>query len=463
VNEFEIFHTQFEISMNSPIPDVLIIGGGLSGMSAAVDLASRGLSVIILERHQHLGGRAYSFVDQKSGDEIDNGQHLMMGCYHETRWLLRTIGSERLATLQPNLHIDFRHPEHDPASLHCPAFPAPFHLLAGLLRFNTLSLVDRLRLLRVGLEILKHPESTEPSIALMTVDQWLSSLGQTEANKKYLWDIIAVGSLNGDPKEVSAVLFNRVLRAAFLGARENSSLLIPTVGLSRLFDEPCSKYLQSKEGRVVRGCAVEALVHEGSRVKAVRCSDGVIREARSFVSAVPWFAVSDLLPAKEAASKAAGQMTASAILSINLWFDRPVMDEEFVALPDSRVQWVFNRSKLHNSSNSFGHYLALTVSDGGSLVDKEAQGLVEMAFEDLRRVFPRVGTAKIVHSIVQKERRATFSQRPDIERLRPSSITSMENLFLAGDWTNTGYPATIEGAVMSGRKAAAHISESLTG
>ncbi len=441
--------------------DVIVIGGGLSGLSTAVDLTSRGLSVFVLERNQHLGGRAYSFVDDKTGEEIDNGQHLLMGCYHETRWLLRTISSNHLATLQRNLHIDFRHPELGAASLHCPSLPGPFHLLAGLLTLKTLSFPDRLELLRIGREIHKHPETIEPSIAGLTVHQWLDSLGQSKENKKYLWDVIALGSLNGDPKEVSAVLFYRVLRAAFLGVRENSSLLIPRVGLSRLFDEPSLRYVQSKGGDVIRACAVDALIHEGSRVKAARCSDGVTREARAFVSAVPWYAVANLLPAKEAATRAADHMTASAILSINLWFDRPVMDEEFVALLDSHVQWVFNRSKIHGASASSGQCLALTISAADRFVDKEARELVALAVEDLRRVFPRVGAARVVHSAVLKEKRATFSQRPDVEPLRPSCTTSLENLFLAGDWTNTGYPATIEGAVMSGRKAAAAVSQFL--
>ena len=435
--------------------DVIVIGGGLSGLSTAADLASRGLSVIVLERHQHLGGRAYSFIDESTGEEIDNGQHLMMGCYHETRWLLRTVGSDHLATLQPNLHIDFRHPEFGPASLHCPPLPGPFHLLAGLLSLKTLSLSDRLKLLRVGLEIHKSPETIEPSIASLTVHQWLDSLSQSELNKKYLWDIIAVGSLNGDPKDVSALLFYRVLRAAFLGGRENSSFLVPNVGLSRLFDEPICRYVESKKGRVLRGCAVDSLISEGARVKAVRCSDGVNREAAAFVSAVPWYALSGLLPADEPALLAANRMTTSGILSINLWFDVPVMDEDFVALLDSTVQWVFNRSKILSASASSGQCLTLIVSSADRLVDREASELVALAVEDLRRVFPRVGTARVVRSIVLKEKRATFSQRPDVERLRPPCITSMENFFLAGDWTNTGYPATIEGAVMSGRKAAA--------
>ena len=438
--------------------DVIVIGGGLSGLSTAADLASRGLSVLVLERHQHFGGRAYSFIDEGTGEEIDNGQHLMMGCYHETRWLLRTVGSDHLATLQPNLHIDFRCPESGAASLHCPSLPGPLHLLAGLLSLKTLSLYDRLKLLRVGREIQKPPETIEPSIAALTVHQWLDSLGQSELNKKYLWNIIAVGSLNGDPKDVSAVLFYRVLRAAFLGGRENSSFLIPRVGLSRLLDEPISRYVQSKKGNVLRGCAVETLIFEGPRVKAVHCSDGLDREAAAFVSAVPWYALAGLLPANEPATRAADHMTASAILSINLWFDAPIMDEDFVALLDSTMQWVFNISKIRGVSASSGQHLTLIVSSADRLVDKEAGELVALAVDDLRSVFPRVGTARVVRSIVLKEKRATFSQRPDVEPLRPSCITSMENLFLAGDWTNTGYPATIEGAVMSGRKAAAAAS-----
>jgi hydroxysqualene dehydroxylase len=452
---------QFEISMNSPECDVIVVGGGLSGLSAAVDLASRGLSVCVLERNQHLGGRAYSFIDDKTGEEIDNGQHLMMGCYHETRWLLRTIGSDHLATLQPNLHIDFRDPDAGPASLHCPSLPGPFHLLAGLLGLKTLSLLDRLKLLRVGLEIHKHPETIEPSIGGLTVHQWLDSLGQSEANKKRLWNIIAVGSLNGDPKEVSALLFYRVLRAAFLGNRENSSFLIPKVGLSLLFDEPSLRYVQSKAGQVLQSCAAEALIYEGSRVKAVRCSDGVTREARAFVTAIPWYAAANLLPVNESAVSAIDRMTPSAILSIHLWFDRPVMDEDFVALLNSRVQWVFNRSKIQAVSGSAGQALAITVSDANKLVDSENRDLVALAIEDLRRVFPRVDTARVVHSMVLKEKRATFSQRPEVEPFRPSCTTSLENLFLAGDWTNTGYPATIEGAVMSGRKAAEAASQFL--
>lgn len=437
-------------------PDVIVIGGGLSGLSAAVDLALGGISVLVLEQRQHPGGRAYSFVDATTGDVVDNGQHLMMGCYHATRWMLKTIGSERLATLQPSLHIDFLHPVRGSSSLHCLSIPPPFHLLVGMLNLRTLSLRDRLRLLRVGLAIRRNPEDIEPTIAPLTVHQWLDSLGQSEENKKYLWDIIAIGSLNDDPRDVSALLFYRVLRSAFMGKRENSALLIPRVGLSDLVVRPSVEYIRSRGGDVRVNCSAEEARYEGSRMKGVRCADGSTLEARAFISAVPWYAVGSLLPPAQGESpkSAVGRFQSSPIITINLWFDREIMKEEFVALLDSRVQWVFNKSRIYRSNDSTRQYLSLVISGAALFITMEPDELLAVALEDLSKVLPQTRSARLIHSLVIKEKRATFSPHPEIEPFRPSVETQFSNLFLAGDWTKTGYPATIEGAVLSGRRAA---------
>jgi squalene-associated FAD-dependent desaturase len=436
--------------------DVIIVGGGLAGLSAAVDLSSRGISVLVLEQRPHLGGRTYSFVDETTGDVVDNGQHLMMGCYHATRWLLSTVGSDHLATLQPNLHIDFLHPVRGRSSLHCPRIPAPLHLLAGLLNLKNLSVSDRLRLLKVGLEIRKDPAKIEPRIASLTVHQWLDQLGQSDENKKYLWDVIAIGSLNDDPKEVSALLFYRVLRSAFLGSRENSSLLVPRAGLSDLFVNPCVDFIRSRGGEVKVSCGVDESLFEGNRLRAVRSSDGQVREARAFVSAIPWYAASPLFSgaAGRQGLNVNGHLQSSPIVTINLWFDRVVMEQDFVALLDSRVHWVFNKSKIYGSSTPTRQYLSLVISGAASLMSVDSGDIIKAALNDLSAAFPAVRIAGLVHSLVVKEKRATFSPRPDAESHRPSSTTQFENLFLAGDWTDTGYPATIEGAVLSGRKAA---------
>jgi len=436
--------------------DAIVIGGGLSGLSAAVDLAASGSRILLLEGKPHLGGRAYSFVDHESGDVVDNGQHLLMGCYHETRRYLRLIGSEHKARLQKNLHIEFLHPQHGRAALRCPPLPAPLHILAGLAGLSTVSLSHRLRLLRVGLDLRFRSEQGEEALRNLTVDEWLSSLGQTSENKKYLWDIIAIGSLNDDPKDVSALLFFRVLKAAFLGSRDDSCLLVPRVGLSELLVDPARKFLE-RQGSVVRlNARVEKIVSDGTTLSVI---DGEGREesAACGILALPYHAWSDVKGAVELAGipeRQLGDFQSSPIITINLWLDRIVLNREFVALLNSDVHWVFNKSALVGSQSK-GQYLSLVISGAREYVDLEREVLEALALEELRRFLPAARNARIVSSLVIKEKRATFSPKPGIEASRPGTETATRNLLLAGDWTNTGLPATIEGSVLSGVRAAA--------
>lgn len=432
--------------------DVVIIGGGLSGLSAAVDLTSRGYSVLLFEQRQFLGGRAYSFLDEVTGDVVDNGQHLMMGCYKETRWLMKTIGSDHLATLQPNLHIDFLHPRRGIASLSCPNLPAPFHILFGMLGLTTVPFADRMKLLKVGLQLQRNPAFIEPELASMTVDEWMTKLGQSEDNKKYLWDIIAIGTLNDDPRTVSALLFYRVLRAAFLGAKENSSMLIPRTGLSQLFADPAVHYLRSYGAEIQLNAEVKKISIEGSNVQAVVCGNNHM-EAKAYISAVPYYAFDSMFEEKKLDSYGE-KFDSSPIITINVWLDRVIIQQEFLALLDSHVQWIFNKTKLYGKDASRGQYLSMVISGAAEYVDYTKERLVEMAFKELQEAIPLARHATILHSLVMKEKRATFSPKPGVEAHRPSAQTRFNNFFLAGDWTNTGFPATIEGAVLSGRTAA---------
>jgi zeta-carotene desaturase len=447
--------------------DDIVIGGGISGLSAAVELSALGRKVLLLDQHQQCGGRTYSFLDAATGSIVDNGQHLMTGCYHATRRFLRLIGTENLALLQPVLRINFLSPSQYDNPLVFARFPAPLNLVGGLIGFTAIPFKDRLKMLMVAKELLTTSPEKEQELDRLTVEEWLSKLGQSDISRKYLWDVITIGALNNYPKNVSALMLFRVLRAAFLGNSKNSSLLIPRVGLSELCVDPAVRFIKTHGGEVRTGIGVKIAGVEGNHVRSVRTSEGKELHAKSFISAVPWYSFEEFLPASYHKSIFAdGQKTAirlrkifksSPIISINLWLDREVTSLDFAAVLETRIQWLFNKSKLLNRKDeipSVRQNLSLVISDAEEFISLNKKQLVEIAMEDLRRVLPQTRDANIIHSLVIKEKRATFIPSPGLEALRPTARTKFDNLFLAGDWTATGYPATIEGAVMSGRKAA---------
>ena len=434
-------------------PEVIVIGGGVAGLSAATSLAGRGKRVLLLERRQHLGGRTYSFTDETTGDTVDNGQHVMMGCYTETLSYLNRVGSRPLTSLQPSLRIPFADIATGRSTvLKAGSLPAPLHIFSGLLGLSSLSLADKFMLARVGTELLRTNPTKESALDDVTVEQWLTALGQSERARRHLWDVIAIGTLNDHPGTVSALPFYRVLRAAFFGRRSNASLLIPHAGLSDILVHPARTYLEQRGSNILTGTAVDALMRSTTGITGLTLHSGETVTAPCVILAVPQYAAVDLLPDKETA-RPIGELDSSPIITINLWFDRQVMVEPFVALLNGRVQWAFNRTMLTGSSQP-GQYLSCVISGARYHVEQEKRALISQAIEDLAAVFPAVAVANLTHTLVIKEVRATFTPRPGSEALRPKTETTFSNLFLAGDWTDTGIPATIEGAILSGHRAA---------
>ncbi len=437
--------------MTNNSPDVLIIGGGVAGLAAAVDCSSHGLSVLLVEQKPRLGGRTHSFIHQETGDEVDNGQHVMMGCYHSTLKFLKLIDRLDRVEIQKNLSITFRRSSQSPSTLATVGLPAPLNVLVGLLRLHTLSFSERLSLFRVGLDlILKNPD-TDQHLQSITAAQWLDEMRQPSANKKYLWDIIAIGALNDVPEKIAAALFVKVLKSAFFGKRMNSSIVIPTSGLSTVFVEGAEKQIVKNGGRILTNTSIKKVTIQNSTIQSVELDSDAVVNPKTVISAIPYFDIPKIFDNLEKIGlQNLDKFISSPIISIHLWFDVHFMQEQFVALIDSPIHWVFNKSKIYGKEHERLMYLSLVISGAHDTIEMTKEQLVHMAHKELQRFYPTAAVAAIVHSLVIKEKRATFSPMVGMEQYRPSHETSVKNLFLAGDWTNTKLPATIEGAVQSG-------------
>jgi squalene-associated FAD-dependent desaturase len=429
---------------------VVIVGGGFAGLAAGVRLSERGHKVVLLERRNHLGGRAYSFIDAKTGDVVDNGQHLFMGCYHHTIAFLEKIGRIDRLRFQERPRVDFLDRQGF-ASFDCPPLPPPLNVLAGLLGMKGINLGDKLRAWKIGRAI----KSNGKVLPALTVDQWLDRLGQSKLMKERFFYPMVVATLNEDPAIASARMLKVVLQQAFGGAAKDARIGISRVGLSDLYTDGAADFIKSRGGEVLTGAQARGFIIENGAVTAVELRDGVRIEADHFISAVPPSALSSMLTDEQKRKEFAqlDSLASSPIVSINLWFDRPVIDREFVGLLGTRSQWIFNKDLILMPARH-SNQIAVIISAARDYVDWTRQDLVQMALDELHELLPESRSAELLNSVIVKEREATLSHTVASDEQRPGARTSIPNLLLAGDWTNTGLPATIESAVMSGNAAA---------
>jgi zeta-carotene desaturase len=436
------------------LDEVLIIGGGFSGLAAGVALAEAGRGVRLLEQKPHLGGRARSFLDPTTGSVVDNGQHIFMGCYHATIQFLSTIGTLDRLRFQKHLNVHFIDRKGRLTVLQCAALPSPWHLLLGVLRSGSFTFKEKLEVLRLG-GSLRRQRAMGHSSERLSVREWLTNLGQCERLQHNFWDLLCIAALNEDPTVANAALFERVLRLALFTSPEDSRLAIPGVGLSELYVDAAAAYIRSKGGRVECGQGVVGLLVSEGQCRGVRLSSGEQIEAESVLSAVPSFQLAALLPGdllrQEPFFAPVVFLRPAPIISINLWFDRAITDLAFVGLRGGTVQWLFNKGKIFGSGE---HYVSLVLSGAHRHIARGKEELLDMALLELGDFFPEARKAGLLHSLLIKERFATFSPTWEAEGLRPAARTPVRGLYLAGDWTATGLPATIEGAVQSGYTAA---------
>ena len=439
-------------------PHTIVVGAGFAGLSAAAAIADAGLPVLVLEARPQLGGRATAFRDRVTGELVDNGQHVLFGCYTQTFVFLNRIGAAHNVRRQAALSVPYLDRGGNRSVLECPALPPPLHLLAAVLRWDAMSWRDRLSVLRMApsLGAARRTLSQTGRVTTddgVTVSQWLRERGQTEKLTAWLWEPLALAALNQAPEEALAAPFVRVLAEMFGPDRSASAIALPIRPLHEMYAEPARAFIESRGGEVRTGALVR-LLSDGERVTGVEVRGERIPASR-VIAAVPWFGMRTLfanpLPPQVARLVAdAGAMDSKAIVTVNLWYDRRVMDEPFVGLPGRSMQWVFDKRLAFGSQTS---HLSLVASGADALAAERTEDLVTRAAREVSEAIPGARSATLVRGTVIREKHATFSLAAG-QPARPPTESNMPGLWLAGDWIDTGLPGTIESAVVSGHRAA---------
>lgn len=436
--------------------DAIVIGGGCAGFAAATALAEQGARVLVVEARPGLGGRATAFTDPETGERVDNGQHILMGCYDETFALLRRIGTLDRLRWQTGLKVPMIDGKGRHSTLSLPALPAPLNFLAGVMAWDALSWGERLSALRIGSAISSVPCGNEPSGAL-TVRRWLEQNGQAPRLCELLWEPLALAALNQSIDQAEAIHFIRVLQRVLGPDPAASALVLPAVPLDELYAAPGRAWLEERGGEVRINAPAKILIADG-RVIGVRVREEIIN-APIVIPTVPWHAFGALFDSppqelQETITNAA-RLSSLPIVTVNLWFDRAVMQESLLGLPGRNFQWVFDRRALIGGDAS---HLSLISSGAETIVAMPNEQLAALALGEVRDALPAARSAAVLKSLAVREKRSTFSLAADAPP-RPRAQTAIEGLILAGDWIETGLPATIESAVMSGHVAAGIATE----
>jgi len=443
---------------------VIVIGGGLAGLSAAVALAEAGYRITLLEKRPFLGGRATSYV-LPSGDHVDNCQHVTLGCCTNLDDFYRRAGAGGKIKFYDRLI--FSSPDGQRGEMHSSWLPAPLHVSPSFATFPLLNWADKraigsllMSIMRSGgkpADLVLGKGGVRPSML-----EWLRKHKQTEQAIRRFWGVVLISALDELLERTDAQYGVDVFWKAFLANRTGYQIGVPTVPLADLYDG-CKNNLISRGGEVKLRATIRGLEITGGTVSGVRFESGEVLRADYYVSAVPQDVLLDLLPADVTAGQTVfenlKQLKTSPITGVHFWFDRVVMDEPFLTLVDTNTQWIFNKNVLYGGDSSGGQYLQLVISASYDLVQKSRQEIIDLCLKEVRAAIPAAREARLVKSTVIKETAATFSPEPGCDRWRPEAKSPVRGLFLAGDWTATGWPATMEGAVRSGYLAAEAVTE----
>jgi squalene-associated FAD-dependent desaturase len=437
--------------ISSPDRSALVLGGGVAGIAAAVRLAEDGWSVTILETSRKLGGRATSHTDPTSGRVTDNCQHVVLGCCTNLLDLYERLSVRDKIEWHDQLHFFDKAGHHD--VLEANWFPAPLHLSRAMKRFTCLTKDEKSAIERAMLAMLRMGRAGRERCGQMSFAQWLADQKQPAGAISKYWEVVNVSALNQTVDKSSALYAIQVFQEGFCAHRDAYRMGVSSVPLGELYDTAESVIVRGG-GSVRYGASVKQIHGRDEGVESVELSDGEQLKADVYVSALPFDrldrVVSDELRAADSRLASLGQMAHSPILGVHVWYAESVLSLPHMIFVDSPVQWVFDKGQTDE-----GQHLHVVISAAFEQMGQSSEAIVEMVVAELEAYLPKLQGVEPVRTRVIKEKRATFSCEPGIDAFRPSTGGAIRNLLLAGDWVDTGWPATMEGAARSGYMAAA--------
>jgi squalene-associated FAD-dependent desaturase len=435
--------------------EILILGGGVAGISTAIQALEFGFKPTILEKNKYLGGRVRSFYAKDIQQELDNGQHLLSAAYQETIHLLKKINSIDKVSFQQKFKTIFLNSNQERFKFHTISLPPPFQFFIPLIRSNKIGMKEILKYIWKNLWI------SENSLKKMTISEWLENSGLHSKIQDLLWKPMSLSILNTKMEEGSAYLLKHAISQSFFHSSERAALGFPKDWLSNIFGKPAESFIRNAGGKIEFLHIIKKIEAKGKKI------DSVLTQKKEYhpqwvISTVPPSNLLEILsqstlPLLYDIKEKISHFKYNPIITINIYLEQPIQDEFPISFTSSPLQWIFAHPAPQKTPDNYGY--ALVISAATEWIEKSREEIIHTAISELNRHFgiKLMKNKKLVKFKIIKEKRATILQTPESLNFRLYPRTPLENFFLAGDWTNTGLPATIESAILSGKRAIENI------